>query len=85
MSIAAVEVLEAMEAIKAMAVRYHSRFCVRVGHETTCLHCVAKVYAVLPVFAIKCLCMFWRAGYEGGRKTNHTSISVFDFYDLKTL
>ena len=55
-SIAAVEVLEAMEAIKAMEVRYHSRFCVRVGHETIDIIicqslsvCVSKRY-LLPQF-----------------------------------
>ena len=42
------------------------------------IHCVAKVYTVLPVSNVKCL-------YSGGRKATPTSISIFDFYDIKTL
>ena len=33
------------------------------------IHCVANVYAVCPVYNVKCLC----------------SISIFDSYDMKTL
>ena len=48
----------------------------------TDLHCVAKVYAVLPVSTVK----FMRAGMrEGGREATPASISMFDFYDIKIL
>ena len=42
------------------------------------IHSVAKVYAVLPFYNVKCLC-------SGGRKATPTSLSIFDFYGIKTL
>ena len=47
------------------------------------LHCVAKVYAVLPVSTVKCLYSGERG--EGEWEATPTSISIFDFYDIKTL
>ena len=48
------------------------------------VHCVAKVYAVLPVSTVKCL-DFPEVGNEGGREATPTSISIFEFYGIKTL
>ena len=41
------------------------------------IHCVAKVFAVLPFYDVKCLCSGGRD--EGGRKATPTSTSIFDF------
>ena len=46
------------------------------------LHSVAKVYAVLPFYDVKCHVL--EGGNEGGRKATPTSISIFDFYGIKT-
>ena len=46
------------------------------------VHCVAKVYAVLPFYDVKCLCS---GGNEGGRKATPTSTSIFDFFGIKAL
>ena len=45
------------------------------------IHCVANVYALLPVSTVKCLCSGGRN--EGGKKATPTSISILDFYDIK--
>ena len=42
------------------------------------IHCAEKVYAVLPVSTVKCLC-------SGGQEATLTSISIFDFFDIKAL
>ena len=47
------------------------------------LHSVENIYEVLPFYNVKCLCS--RGGNEGGRKATPTSISIFDFYGIKTL
>ena len=47
------------------------------------IHCVAKLYAVLSVSTVKCL--YSGGQNEGGRKAAPISISLFDFYDVKTL
>ena len=44
----------------------------------TFVHCVASVYAVWPVYIVKCLSMFQRGATP-------TSISKFDSFDIKTL
>ena len=44
------------------------------------IHCVAKVYTVLPVSTVKCL---YSGGREWGREATPTSISIFDFYGIK--
>ena len=41
------------------------------------------LYEVLPVSTVKCLCSGGRN--EGGREATPTSISIFDFYGIKTL
>ena len=41
----------------------------------TAVHCVANVYAVLPVSTVKFLC-------SGGREATPTSILIFDFYGI---
>ena len=46
------------------------------------IHCFANVYAVLPVSSVKCLCS---RGWEWGREATPSSISIFDFYGIKTL
>ena len=46
------------------------------------IHCVAKGYAFFPVSTVKCL---YSRGRESGREATPTSISIFDFYDIKTL
>ena len=50
---------------------------------TDYVHCVAKVYAVLPFYDVKCLCS--GRGNEEGWKATPTSTSIFDFYGLKAL
>ena len=47
------------------------------------IHSVAKVYAVFPFYDVKCLCS--EGGNEGGREATPTSISILDFYGIKTL
>ena len=47
------------------------------------IHCVANVYAVLPVSTVKCLCPEGRN--EEGREATPTSISIFVFYDTLKL
>ena len=42
------------------------------------LHCVANVYAVLPFYNVKYLC-------SGEREATPTSISIVDFYGIRTL
>ena len=42
-------------------IRVRPRFFDQVGHETMYVHSVAKVYAVLPFYDVKCLC-------SGGRE-----------------
>ena len=51
--------------------------------KTYTVKCVAKVYAVLHVSTVKCL--YSGGQNEGGRKAAPISISLFDFYDVKTL
>ena len=47
------------------------------------IHSVANVYAVLPFYNVKCLCP--EGGNEGGWEATPTSISIFNFYGIKTL
>ena len=47
------------------------------------VHSVAKVYAVLPFYDVNAYVL--EGGNEGGRKATPTSISIFDFYGIKTL
>ena len=47
------------------------------------LHCVANVYAVWPVYTVKCL---YSRGWEWETKgATPTSISIFDSFDLKSV
>ena len=46
------------------------------------VHCIANIYAVLPVSAVKYLCS---GTPEWGREATPTSISIFDFYGIKAL
>ena len=45
------------------------------------IHCVAYLYAVWPVYDVKCQ----RVGMREGGGATPTSISTFDSYDIKTL
>ena len=47
------------------------------------IHCVTKVHAVLPVSTVNAFVP--EGGNEGEREATPTSISIFDFYDIKTL
>ena len=45
-----------------------------LGELSNCIHCVAKVYAVLPFYDVKCLCY---GGREWGRKATPTKGGFF--------
>ena len=47
------------------------------------IHSVANVYAVLPFYNVKAYVP--EGGIEGGREATPTSISIFDFYGIKTI
>ena len=56
--------------------------CTLLTYSSKNIHCVANVYAVLPFYNVKCLCS---GGREWRREATPTSISIFDFYGIKTL
>ena len=58
-------------------------FPIGMSIEMCYIHCVAKVYAVLPFYDVNAYVPEGRN--EGGRKATPTSISIFDFFDIKTL